>query len=67
MKCGFHTIDCAPEQFVLRRFDTAPFCCIIDKRQTRTSDKLERCVYSVVLLGSICRNLYRTKSIRGRN
>ena len=26
-----------------------PFCCVIDKCQTRTSDKLETCVYGVVL------------------
>ena len=31
------------------------------------SDILEKCVHSVVLLCSICRNLYRTKSIRGRH
>ena len=59
MKCGFQTTDGAPEQFVLERFHTAPFCCVI------ASDKLEKCVHSVVLLSSICGNLCRTKSIRG--
>ena len=33
IKCGFQTTDGAPEQFVLRRFDTAPFCCV-----TKTSN-----------------------------
>ena len=37
---------------------------IINTCQTRTSDKLEKFLHSVVLLYSICRNLYRTKSIR---
>ena len=37
--------------------------CVINKYQTRTSDKLEKCVHSVVLLCSMCRNLYRTKWI----
>ena len=32
----------------------------------RTNDKLEKCVHSVVLLCSICRNFYRTKSICGQ-
>ena len=63
----FQTTDGASEQFVLQRFDTAPFCCVINKCRTRTSDKLETCVHSVVFLCSICRNLYRTKSIRGRH
>ena len=67
MKCGFQTTDGAPEQFVLQRFGTAPFRCVIDKYHTRTSDKLKKCVQSVVLLCSICRNLYRVKSIRGRH
>ena len=64
IKCGFLTTNGALEQFVLKRFDAAPFCCVINKCQTRTTDKLEKCVHSVVLLCSICRNLYRTKSIR---
>ena len=34
------------------RFDTAPFCCVIDRCQTRTSHNLEKCVRSVVLLCS---------------
>ena len=67
MKCGFQTTDGAPEQFVLQRFDTAPFCCVINKCQTRTRDKLEKRVHSVVLLRSIRRNLYRTKNIRGEH
>ena len=29
-------------------FDTTPFCCIINKCQTHTSDELEKCVNSVV-------------------
>ena len=44
------------------RFDTAPFCCVVDECQTSTRDKLE---HGVVLLCSMRRNLYRTKSIRG--
>ena len=36
---------------------------VINKRQTRTSDKLEKCVQSVVLLCSKCRNVYRTRGI----
>ena len=39
-------------------------CCVINKCQTRTSDKLGKCVHSVVLLCSICRNLYWTHGIR---
>ena len=66
VKYEFHTTDGAPEQFGLQRFDTVPFCCVINKCQARTSDKLERCVHSVVLLCSIYRNLFRTKSILGR-
>ena len=46
---GFQTTDGAPEQFVLWRFGTVPFCCVIDKCQTHTSDKLEKCVRSVVV------------------
>ena len=61
MKCGFHTKDGALEQFVLLKFDTAPFCCVI------TSVKLEECVHSVVLLCSMCRNFYWIKIIRGRH
>ena len=60
MKYGFQITDGAPEQFVLQRFDTAPFCCVINKCQARTSDKFEKCVHIVVLLCLICRNLYRT-------
>ena len=37
------------------------------KCQTRTNDNLEKCVHSVVLLCSICQNLYRTMSIRGQH
>ena len=40
------------------------FCCVINKCQTRRSDKLEKCVRGVVLLYLMCRNLYRTKSIQ---
>ena len=64
MKRGFQTTDGAPEQFVLYRFDTAPFCCVIDNCETCTSNKLEKCVHSIGLC-STCRNLYWTKSIRG--
>ena len=35
-------------------YDTTPFCYVINKCQTRASDKLEKCVHSVVLLCSIC-------------
>ena len=49
MKCGFQTTDGAPEQFVLYRFDTIPFYYTINKFQMHTSDKLEKCVHSVVL------------------
>ena len=35
---------------------------VINKCQTRTSDKLEKHVHSVVLLCSICRNLYKEHS-----
>ena len=62
IKCGFQTTDGAPEQFVL-----CTIFCVSNKCQMRTSDKLEKCVYSVVLLCSICRNLYRTESIRGQH
>ena len=62
VKCEFLTTDGASEQFVLLRFDAVSFCCAIDKCQTRTSDKLERCVHSVVLC-SICQKLYQIKSI----
>ena len=55
MKCGFQTTDGAPDQFVLLRFDTVSFCCVINKCQTRTNDNLEKCVHSVVLLCSIRR------------
>ena len=48
MKRGFQIIDGAPEQFVLKRFDTASFCWVINKCQISTSDKLEKCVHSVV-------------------
>ena len=61
MKCGFQTTNGASEQVVLQKFDTVPFYCVINKCQMRTSDKLEKCVRSVRLLCSICRNLYRTK------
>ena len=61
MKCRFQTTDGATAQFVLQRFDIAPFCC-----QTRRSDKLEKCVRSVALLCSVCRNLYLKKSFRGQ-
>ena len=58
MKCRFQTTDGAPEQFALKRFHTAPFCWVIFKYQTPTSDKLEKCVHNVVLLCSMCRNLH---------
>ena len=48
MICGFQTTDGTPKQFVLQRFDTAPFCCVINKCHTRTGDKLEKCVHGVV-------------------
>ena len=50
----FQTTDGAPEKFVLQRFDTAPLYCVINKCETRASDKLEKCVYSVVLWCSVC-------------
>ena len=46
MKWGFQTTDGVPEQFVLWRFDTASFCCVINKCQMLTSDKLEKCAQS---------------------
>ena len=46
--CGFRTTDGAPEQFVLWRFNTAPFFGAFDKCRTCTSDKLEKCMLSVV-------------------
>ena len=52
MNCGFQTTDGAPEQFVLQKFDIASFCCVINKCQTRTSDKFKKCVHIVVLLCS---------------
>ena len=48
MKCGFQATDGAPEQFVLKRFDTASFCCVIDECQTHTSDKSEKCCVQYV-------------------
>ena len=48
MKCEFQTTDGAPEQFVLLRFDIAPFYYVINKCQMRINDKLEKCVHSVV-------------------
>ena len=47
MKCEFQSTDGALEQFVLQMFDIAPFYCVINKCQTRTSDKSEKCVRSV--------------------
>ena len=47
---------------MLWRFDTAPLCCVINKCQLRTNDKLEKCVHGVGLLYSIC-----GKSTRGRH
>ena len=44
---------------------TLLLCFVINKCQTRTSDKLEKCVHSVVSLRSMCRYLYRTKNIHG--
>ena len=67
MKCEYQTTDGIPEQFVLHRIDTVSLCCVIDKCQTPTSDKLGTCVHGGVLLCSICRNLYFTKSIRGQH
>ena len=48
MKCGDQTTDGAPKQFVLKRFDAVPFLCFINKCRTRTNDKLEKCVRTVV-------------------
>ena len=48
MKWGFQTTDGAPEQFLLSRSDAARFCCVVNKCQTSTSGKLEKCVRSVV-------------------
>ena len=67
MKCGFQSTVGAPEQFMLQRYDAATFCCVVSKCQTRTNDKLEKCVHSVAVLCSICRNLYRTNSIHGQH
>ena len=53
MKCGFQTTDGTPEQFVLSRFNTALICCVINNCQTRRSDKLEKCVHSVVVVFSV--------------
>ena len=49
VRCGFQTTDGAPEQFVLQKFDAMLFCFVIDKCQTHTSDKLKKCVRTVVL------------------
>ena len=55
------------QQMVHQSGDTVPFCCLINKCQTCTNDKFEKRVHSVVLLCSIWRYLYRTKSISWRH
>ena len=55
-KCGFQTTDGAPEHFVLQRFDTASFCCVINKCQTYMSDKLEKCCVVVFNMSKFISN-----------
>ena len=62
MNCKFRTTDGAPEEFVLQRFDTAPFCC---KTVEIIITNLHRWITHLLSSALICTKMWKKGSMNG--